>query len=316
MSTRLWPYLLLVLSLALIGCGGGGDPTATPTTTPLPTATLTPTATAETTGTLEMRVTDLPNPTITAIEIVAEQIQVHSASTGEWMTVVEGPVSFDLIALAGIEEILGSSSLPAGEYTQVRLSIISTTITDDGTENEAQVPGDTLKVVRPFTIQVGETTIATLDFDAEKSVVVQGTGRYQLKPVIKLLVRKEGEPFQPEVEAAEVATPTATATSPPTATPTVTPTPTATPDPTGEFFLNIEEPESIESIVAEASITIVGRTRIDAVVSVNDVFAEVDEDGRFRVPMELEEGPNIIEVVASVGTGLELVEILVVIYSP
>ena len=111
MSTRLWPYLLLVLGLVLIGCGGGGDPTATPTTTPLPTATptLTPTVTAETTGTLEVRVTDLPNP---AIEIVAEQVQVHSASTGEWMTVVEGPVSFDLIALAGIEEILAAALCP------------------------------------------------------------------------------------------------------------------------------------------------------------------------------------------------------------
>ena len=269
-----------------------------------------------------MRVTDLPNPAITAIDITAEQIQVNSATTGEWITVVEGPVSFDLIALAGIEEILGSSSLPPGEYTQVRLRVTAATITEDGTENEARVPSDTLKVVRGFTIQAGETTIATLDFDAEKSVVVQGTGSYQLKPVIKLLVRKGGESFQPEVEAAEVATPTATATPPPTATPlptatpTVTPTPTATPDPTGEFFLSIEEPETIESIVAEASITIVGRTRIDAAVSVNDIFAEVDEDGRFRVPMELEEGPNIIEVVASVGTGEELVEILVVIYSP
>ena len=126
------------------------------------------------------------------------------------------------------------------------MSVTAATITEDGTENEARVPSDTLKVVRGFTIQAGETTIATLDFDAEKSVVVQGTGRYQLKPVIKLLVRKEGEPFQPEVEAIEIATPTATATPPPTATPTVTPTPTAALEPTGEFFLTIEEPESIE----------------------------------------------------------------------
>ena len=82
MSKRLWPYLLFVLGLVLIGCGGSGDPTATPTATPLPTATPTPTVIAETTGTLEVGVTDLPNPAITAIEIVAEQIQVHSASTG------------------------------------------------------------------------------------------------------------------------------------------------------------------------------------------------------------------------------------------
>ena len=88
------------------------------------------------------------------------------------------------------------------------------------------------------------------------------------------------------------------------------------PEPTAEFFLDIEEPVSVESVVAESAITVVGRTRIDAVVSVGAIFADIDDDGRFRVPVELEEGPNIIEVVASAGSGEELVEILVVIYSP
>jgi hypothetical protein len=102
----------------------------------------------------------------------------------------------------------------------------------------------------------------------------------------------------------------------PTATATPTPTPLATAEYAEGFFLHIEEPSNVESIIAESPITIVGRTRVDAVVSVGDVFAEVDEDGRFRVPVQLEEGPNIIEVVASVESGEELVEILVVIYSP
>ena len=173
--------------------------------------------------------------------------------------------------------------------------------------------------MRPFTIVAGETTIATLDFDAERSVVTQGRGRFLLKPVIKLLVRKEGEPFQPAAQPT-TPTPTATATPTPTPTATLTPTATATPTPTqeplGEFFLAIEQPESVESIVADPSITVVGRTRIDAVVTVGDVFAEVDENGRFQVPVQLDEGPNIVEVVASLESGEELVEILVVIYSP
>ena len=42
--------------------------------------TLTPTATVETTGTLEMRVTDLPNPAITAITAIEI---VPSIGTGE-----------------------------------------------------------------------------------------------------------------------------------------------------------------------------------------------------------------------------------------
>lgn len=294
--------LLLAVGAVLSACGAD-DPTATATATRTATATATatvvapstsPTATADANGTLEVRVTDLPNPAITAVEIVAEQVQVHSASTGEWITVVEEPVTFDLIAVAGIEEVLGSGTLEPGEYTQIRLTITSTTLTVDGEQIEATVPGETLRIVRPFTIEAGETTIATLDFNAEKSVVAQGTGRYLLKPVVTLLVRKADEPFQPTVE------------------PTATPTPEAT----GDFFLDIEEPEEVESVVAEATITIVGRTRIDAVLSVNDIFAEVDEDGRFRVLITLEEGPNIIEVIASVETGDELVEILVVIYSP
>lgn len=302
--------LMLLLSLAvLISACGGDDPTATPTATSPATATPTvaapsasPTATTGGDGTLEVRVTDLPNRAITAIDIVAEQVQVHSASTGEWITVVEGPVSFDLIAVAGIEEVLGSDTLEPGEYTQIRLTITKTTITVDGEQVEATVPGETLRIVRPFTIVAGEITIATLDFDAERSVVAQGTGKYLLKPVVTLLVRRSDEPFEPVVTD--------------TPTPTATATPTPTQEPTGDFFLAIEEPEEIESIVAEASITVVGRTRIDAVVSVGDIFAEVDENGRFRVLVALEEGPNVIEIVASVEAGDELVEILIVIYSP
>ena len=233
-------------------------------------------------GTLEVRVTDLPNAAITAIDITAEEVQIHRAADGEWVTVVEGPVSFDLIAVAGIEEVLGSETLAPGEYTQIRLSIISVTITEDGQENEAEVPSETLRVVRPFTVFAGQTTIVTLDFDAERSVIEQGTGRFLLRPVVTLLVRKEEEPFQPAIEP--TAAPTATPTVTPT--PTITPTPTATPEPTGEFFLYVESPEEQEIIVAEPSIEVVGRTRLDAVVSVNDVFAEVDEDGRFRVTVE------------------------------
>ena len=80
--------------------------------------------------------------------------------------------------------------------------------------------------------------------------------------------------------------------------------------------MQIEEPESVESVVAESTITVTGRTRIDAAVSVRLEFADVDEEGRFSVLVLLEEGPNIIQVVASLGSGEELVEILVVVYSP
>jgi hypothetical protein len=82
------------------------------------------------------------------------------------------------------------------------------------------------------------------------------------------------------------------------------------------MFLDIESPATLEIIVAEATYVVVGRTRLDAVVSVNDTFAEVDEDGRFRISVSLEEGPNIIEVISTLSSGKEVVEIIVIIYSP
>lgn len=307
--------IFLVLTLLGAACSGGGaDPTATsadPTATkPAPLSTST--GQTENVGTLEIRVTDKPNPFISAINLTAESVEVHRGDTGEWSTVVEGPITFDLIAVTGIEELLGSETLPAGEYTQVRLSITSATIVEDSEEVEARVPSDVLKVVRPFTITAGLTTIATLDFDAEQSVVKQGTGGYLLRPVVTLLVRQEGEPFVPVGQPDDDITPTPSATL----APTIVPTPTATPDATGDFFLTIEEPLETESIIAESSITVTGRTRLDATISVNDIFADIDGDGRFVVTVDLEIGPNIIEVVASLSTGEALNEVLVVIYSP
>ena len=80
--------------------------------------------------------------------------------------------------------------------------------------------------------------------------------------------------------------------------------------------MQIVSPADSEVVVEEAFITIVGRTRVDALVSVNESFVEPDLEGRFESTVELEEGPNIIEVVASVATGEEENLVLVVIYIP
>ncbi len=256
------------------------------------------------------------------MEISIEKIQAHRASDGEWFTVVEGPITFDFSAMAGIEEVLGSAERSPDTYTQIRLDVTSAMITENGTQVEARIPSGEIKIVRSFEIIAGETTIVTLDFDAERSVVAQGTGAFQLRPTVKLLVRKGGEPFQPE--AAAPATPTATPTVPiqlapggtpvPTVIPTAAPTATPTPEATGALFLDIEFPEEVVPFHTESTIEVVGRTRVDAAISVNDEFADVDEDGRFRVSVQLEDGANIIEVVASIDTGEEIARVLTVIY--
>ncbi len=115
--------------------------------------------------------------------------------------------------------------------------------------------------------------------------------------------------------------PTATPTPEPTATPTATPTPTPVPTPTStpapeEFVLHIVEPAEAETLTANPTLFVSGRTRVDAVVTVNDTFVDPDIDGIFSAEIPLDEGPNIIEVVASIATGEELSTVLVVIYEP
>jgi len=76
------------------------------------------------------------------------------------------------------------------------------------------------------------------------------------------------------------------------------------------------EPAEAESFVSVSPIEIVGRTRLDAVVTVNDTLVEPDIDGKFPLSVDLQEGPNIIEVVSSVASGEELNLVLVVLYLP
>ena len=107
---------------------------------------------------------------------------------------------------------------------------------------------------------------------------------------------------------------------------TVSPNPTqppatATPVPTlvateGDLFLQLINPPETEVFTDTGTLAVVGRTRVDAVVTINDTIVEPDIDGDFSLDVPLEEGPNIIEVVASVASGEQMDLVLVAIYLP
>ena len=85
---------------------------------------------------------------------------------------------------------------------------------------------------------------------------------------------------------------------------------------TGAFFLEMTSPTETEVYVSQASYEFSGRTTVDALVSVNDYVMDVDEEGRFGFNVDLEEGPNVIEVVASNAAGEQQGQVLLVIYEP
>ena len=77
--------------------------------------------------------------------------------------------------------------------------------------------------------------------------------------------------------------------------------------------LTVTEPLD-ETTVYTADLVVKGQTEADAVVSVEGVTIEVDEDGKFSTIVTLEEGPNLIEVEASNFEGDEGSIVLTVIY--
>lgn len=126
---------------------------------------------------------------------------------------------------------------------------------------------------------------------------------------------------QPTATPVPTATATATATPAPTPTPTPTVTPTPFPTPTvssvgTEFFLELLTPTELEIITTDATLLVSGRTRVDAVVTINDDVASPDADGRFQTTVALELGANIIEVVASVASNEQDSIVITAVYLP
>ena len=119
-------------------------------------------------------------------------IQVHQSGTENaetgWKTVIEESKTFELLALRGIEEVLGSTEIESGHYTQIRLDVESVTVIIDGDIREAEVPSGKIKLISSFDVGDGDTTVVTLDIDAEESVIVTGNGQVKFKPTIKILV--------------------------------------------------------------------------------------------------------------------------------
>lgn len=185
-----WGAALAVATLAACGGGGGGG-------------------SASGDGTLRVALTDAPSCGYDNVYVTVEKVRVHTAAgaadaEGGWREIVLAPARrIDLLALTnGVLEELGSTALPAGDYSQVRLVLASNSAADPFA-NAVQVTGgalvalDTpsaqqsgLKLQAHFTVEPGQLTDLVLDFDACKSVVKAGnSGKYNLKPVVSVVPR-------------------------------------------------------------------------------------------------------------------------------
>jgi len=204
--------LVTVLLLALVSaCIPTAErvtppPASEPIPAPIPAHEPEPMPTAEW-GIIEIRVTDPPPADVISANVTLDNIEVHREGGG-WETIDIGEnVTFDLMEVIGVTEVLGSVNVTAGSFTQIRMNVPTVDVvfsTDNGTDNvTARVPSEKLKIVKAFEVIGGTKTVLTLDFDGKRSLVLPGkdiaTGKQKaiFKPVVHLLVEHPAE--QPTV---------------------------------------------------------------------------------------------------------------------
>jgi hypothetical protein len=70
------------------------------------------------------------------------------------------------------------------------------------------------------------------------------------------------------------------------------------------------------AVVNAQQVELVGTAPAGAVVSVDDTILIVGPDGQFKVTVTLEEGPNMIEIVASLASGEQAYLLFSLFYEP
>ena len=83
----------------------------------------------------------------------------------------------------------------------------------------------------------------------------------------------------------------------------------------GELSIRVISPLD-EAVFDSPEVDVIGTAPAGTVVSVNDEIVLVGDDGEFKVTLSLEEGPNLIEIVASDINGNEVTHLLTVVFEP
>ncbi len=131
---------------------------------------------------------------VTSIAMTVDKVELQN-NINAWTTVSTTPSTYDLIQLkqSGLAKLLVDATIPAGTYEQIRLHIASVQITADGKTSAVKLPSNTLKIAGTVTVKDGQVSTASLDFLADKSLHLTGSGKYILAPVIHLQTKTDAD---------------------------------------------------------------------------------------------------------------------------
>jgi len=171
MRTHSLPLVSALALLAIPACNTGGLQSTTQS------------------GRLNVYLTDAPLGDVASATVTISKVYLIGGSdeSGSRFTITDTPQDYDLLTLQdGVTALLGSASIPAGDYTQLRLVVDQATITlaagvtfSDGSSSKTlKVPsggqsGIKIQLAGPLHIEPGETNLI-VDFDVSQNFVFTG----------------------------------------------------------------------------------------------------------------------------------------------
>ncbi len=131
-------------------------------------------------GTLAIVITDAPVSNASHIYLAISNITLQREGNTS-VSYQTGSVQFDLLSLVNVTKMLGSNSVPAGNYTMIRFTVTSATATLGGSNTTLKVPSGEVKVPVSFRVRAGATTTVVLDVTADMTNI---SASANLRPVV------------------------------------------------------------------------------------------------------------------------------------
>jgi Domain of unknown function (DUF4382) len=182
--------LVAIVAVTWVGCSGSS-----------------PSSPSSAGSTLNVMIKDAPFSDAQALLVTFSEVSAHVSGAGGFTVL---PFSgggttrtCDLKKLATAQDILGTGTLAAGHYTQVRLVVTSAVLYFDNPSSGAAcapaiaapagktasvtVNSGDIKLNREFDVTSSGATTILVDFNGDQSVKQEGNGSYSMSPVIAVV---------------------------------------------------------------------------------------------------------------------------------
>jgi hypothetical protein len=138
----------------------------------------------------EIRMTDDPGP-YSAVNIDLQGVEVTGSGGAAVSINVKAGIYNLLDFCNGMDTMIASGTLTTSNVSQIRLILgPNNTVVKNNVSHHLNTPSadqSGLKLQVHQSLQSGVLYSVLLDFDANKSVVLEGNGKYKLKPVIRTI---------------------------------------------------------------------------------------------------------------------------------